>query len=199
MSAAEPGDGEAERKTPEPVAPAEQEAAKPASAAAQATPAEAAKPDYYEQLLRLKAEFENYRKRMDRERPEWIQLGKAGLLDSLLPLYDLLLQAHDQITNGQTAGADADIAKGLELIFKEFTKVFEAEGVRTIESVGKPYHYDLHEALGAVETDEHPEGTVVDELQRGYIVKGKVLRPARVRIAKPAQKKEHKKKGDNKV
>ncbi|MCX5790322.1 MAG: nucleotide exchange factor GrpE, partial [Elusimicrobia bacterium] len=155
------------------------------------------KPDYYEQLLRLKAEFENYRKRMDRERPEWIQLGKAGLLDKLLPLYDLLLQAHDQITNGQAAGAD--IAKGLELIFKEFTKVFEAEGVRTIESVGKPYHYDLHEALGAVETDEHPEGTVVDELQRGYTVKGKVLRPARVRIAKPAQKKEHKKKGDNKV
>ena len=193
MSAAEAREEAAEGETPE---PARQEAEGPAPAAAQAKPDEAApKPDYYEQLLRLKAEFENYRKRMDRERPEWVQLGKAGLLDKLLPLYDLLIQAHDQITNGQAAGAD--IAKGLELIFKEFTKVFEAEGVKPIESVGKPYHYDLHEALGAVETDEHPEGTVVDELQRGYTVKGKLLRPARVRIAKPAHKKEHKKKGDN--
>jgi molecular chaperone GrpE len=56
--------------------------------------------------------------------------------------------------------------------------------VKVIETVGKPYHYDLHEALGSVETDEHPEGTVVEELQRGYTWHGKVLRPARVRIAK---------------
>ena len=172
------------------VAPA---AAEPTSAApsGEAQP----KPDYYEQLLRLKADFENYRKRVDRERPEWVRLGRAALMDKLLPLYDVLLQAHEQVAKGvagpsQGPSAQADIAKGLELIFKEFTKVFESEGVQVIETVGKPYHYDLHEALGSVETDEQPEGVIVDELQRGYTLNGKVLRPARVRIAKATKKKE---------
>lgn len=159
--------------------------------AEEAKPAvEPAKNEFYEQLLRLKAEFENYRKRVDRERPEWVQQGRAGLMDKLLPLYDLLLQAHEQIAKGAPTDANADFAKGLELIFKEFTKVFEAEGVKVIESVGKPYHYDVHEALGSVETDRFPEGTVIEELQRGYTYNGRVLRPAKVRIAKAGQKKE---------
>ncbi|MBI4425858.1 MAG: nucleotide exchange factor GrpE [Elusimicrobia bacterium] len=140
---------------------------------------------YYDQLLRLKAEFENYRKRVDRERPEWVERGRAGVLDKLLPLYDLLLQAHEQVAQlAPGEGASRDFARGLELIFKEFTKAFESEGVRPIESIGKPYDYDRHEALGFVETDAQPEGTVVEELQRGYTLKGKVLRPARVKIAK---------------
>ncbi|MBI5201563.1 MAG: nucleotide exchange factor GrpE [Elusimicrobia bacterium] len=136
--------------------------------------------EFYDQLLKLKAEFENYRKRVDRERPEWIQSGRSSLLDKLLPLYDVLLQAHEQV---QKAPVD-DLTKGLELIFKEFTKLFESEGVTPVETVGKPYDYNQHEALGFVETDEWQEGTVVEELQRGYLLKGKVLRPARVRVAK---------------
>jgi len=148
-------------------------------------------PDYYDQLLHLKAEFENYRKRVDRDRPEWVQMGRAALLDKLLPLYDLLLQAHERIAKAPAGDANEDIAKGLELIFKEFTKVFESEGVAVIESVGKPYHYDLHEALGSVETDQYPEGTVIEELQKGYTFKGKVLRPARVRIAKAINKEDN--------
>ncbi len=140
--------------------------------------------EFYEQLLKLKAEFENYRKRVDRERTEWIQSGRAALLNKLLPLYDVLLQAHEQVAKSPADGATKDITKGLELIFKEFTKVFESEGVKEIETVGKPYHYDQHEALGFVETDEWADGTVVEELQRGYLLGGKVLRPARVRVAK---------------
>lgn len=143
--------------------------------------------DVYNQLLRLKAEFENFRKRVDRERPEWVRMGEVGLLERLLPLYDVLLQAHDQILKSASkeTPASQESMKGLEMIFKEFTKIFESEGVKVIESVGKPYHHDVHEVLGSVETDQHPEGTVVEELQRGYTFNGKVLRPARVRIAKP--------------
>jgi len=149
-------------------------------------PASKAEPDYYGQLLRLKADYENFRKRMDREKPEWIQMGEVGLLSRLLPLYDVLLQAHEQIVKASKASGPApkELMSGLELLFKEFSKIFESEGVKAIESVGKPYHHDLHEVLGSVETKEHPEGTVVEELQRGYMWKDKVLRPAKVRIAK---------------
>lgn len=140
--------------------------------------------EYFGELLKLKAEFENYRKRVDRERPEWFQSGRAATLEKLLPLYDVLLQAREQVAKAGEKGASKDIVKGLELIFKEFSKAFESEGVTAMETVGKPYHYDLHEAMGYVETDAHPDGTVVEELQRGFMLKGKVLRPARVRIAK---------------
>lgn len=146
--------------------------------------------ELYDQLLRLKADFENFRKRMDREKPEWIRIGEAGLLSRLLPLYDVLLQAHDQVlkASGAGGGIPKELMAGLEILFKEFTKIFESEGVKVIETVGKPYHHDLHEVLGSVETKEHPEGTVVEELQRGYTWHGKVLRPARVRIAKAVVK-----------
>jgi molecular chaperone GrpE len=135
----------------------------------------------YDQLLRLKAEFENYRKRVDREKPDLVRYGRTQLLEKLLPLYDVLLSAHEQLLK---AGAPAsELAKGLELIFKEFTKLFQAEGVASIDSVGKPYDFDKHEVMGQVES-EQPAGTVVEELQRGYTFEGKVLRPAKVKVAK---------------
>ena len=84
--------------------------------------------------------------------------------------------------------SNKELAAGLDLLLKEFTKIFEAEGVRPIETKGKPLNYDLHEVLGFIETNEHPEGTVLEELQRGYTFQNKVLRPAKVRIAKPKVK-----------
>lgn len=143
--------------------------------------------DLYRQLLTVKADFENYRKRVDREKPEWVKLGEAGILARLLPLYDVLLQAHEQVlkASGEGGANSKELIAGLELLFKEFTKMFESEGVKVIEAVGKPYDYDRHEVLGSVETNDQPEGTVVEELQKGFTFQGKVLRPARVRIAKP--------------
>jgi molecular chaperone GrpE len=136
----------------------------------------------YDQLLRLKAEFENFRKRVDRDRPQWERLGRERLLARLLPLYDVLLSAHDHVGRG---GESSETARGLDLIFKEFTRLFESEGVKAIESVGKAYDFNVHEAIDFVETAEHPEGTVVSEVSRGYTLDGRVLRPSRVRIAKP--------------
>ena len=137
-----------------------------------------------DQLLRLKAEFENYRKRVDRDRPQWERAGKSRLLEKLLPLYDVLLSAHEAVLrHKERLEGSEELATGLELIFKEFTKLFEAEGVAVILSLGKPYDFNLHEVLGQVETAEAPEGTVVDEVARGYTLEGKVLRPARVRLA----------------
>jgi molecular chaperone GrpE len=150
-------------------------------------PAEAAKleeqpkEDFYGQLLRLKAEFENYRKRTDREKPEFYKAGRADMLLKLLPIFDVLRQAHKDI---QASHADTPAAKGMELIFKEFEKLFKEEGVTVMDPVGKPYDSSRQEVLGAVEKEGVGEGDVVDVLQDGYMQGERVLRTAKVRIAR---------------
>lgn len=146
-------------------------------------------PDYYGQLLRLKADFENYRKRVEKERPEFVKFGKAEILLRLLPLYDLLVQAHLHVVKlkdgpGDDPAATRDIVKGLEMIFKEFSKVFEAEGIRPMEVVGKPYDPMVSEIIGMDEGTEENDGLVTAEFQKGFYYGDKVLRPARVKIAK---------------
>ena len=147
--------------------------------------------DYYGQLLRLQADFENYRKRQDKEKPEWLKLGKADILLRLLPLYDMLLSAHAHINTAKENGGGDETLKGLEMIFKEFSKVFDAEGLRAMDTVGKPYDPMASEILGIVEGTEENDGFVVEELQKGFYYGEKILRPARVKIAKkkaaPAQ------------
>src|SRR3989338_5559486 len=147
--------------------------------------------DYYNQLLRLQADFENYRKRQDKEKPEWLKLGKADILLRLLPLYDMLLSAHAHINTAKENGGGDETLKGLEMIFKEFSKVFDAEGLRAMDTVGKPYDPMASEILGIVEGTEENDGFVVEELQKGFYFGEKILRPARVKIAKkkaaPAQ------------
>ncbi len=138
-------------------------------------------PDYYGQLLRLKAEFENYRKRTDRERPEIMQWGRAEVLLSLLPIYDLLLKAHEDI---QAAHTDMPLAKGMEGIFKEFERLFKDEGVEAMSPLGKPFDAMLHEVLAAVDREGCEPGAVAEVVQRGFTLRGKVLRPAKVIIAK---------------
>ncbi|OGR63257.1 MAG: nucleotide exchange factor GrpE [Elusimicrobia bacterium GWB2_63_22] len=140
--------------------------------------------DYYGQLLRLQADFENYRKRVEKEKPELIKYGKADILIRLLPLYDLLLSAHNHINSARDGGGSDDVLKGLEMIFKEFSKVFEAEGLRPMEPVGKPYDPMASEILGVVEGTDENDGLVTEELQKGFYYGEKILRPARVKIAR---------------
>ncbi len=139
--------------------------------------------DYYNQLLRLQADFENYRKRMEKDRPELIKWGKAEILLRLLPLYDMLLSAHAHINTARENGGGDETLKGLEMIFKEFSKVFDAEGLRAMDPVGKPYDPMASEILGVVEGTEENDGFVVEELQKGFYYGDKILRPARVKIA----------------
>ncbi|OGR76476.1 MAG: nucleotide exchange factor GrpE [Elusimicrobia bacterium GWC2_64_44] len=140
--------------------------------------------DYYNQLLRLQADFENYRKRVDKEKPEWVKWGKGEILLRLLPLYDLLQAAHSHVNGSKEAGNSDEVLKGLEMIFKEFSKVFEAEGIRPMEPLGKPYDPMASEILGVTEGTEENDGLVTEELQKGFWYGDKILRPARVKIAK---------------
>ncbi len=144
-------------------------------------------PDYFNQLLMLKAEFENYRKRVDRERPEYYRRGRAELLLKLLPIYDLLRRAHEQI---QASHAQSDLAKGMEGIFREFEKIFKAEGAAPMDVLGKPYDARAHEVLGTVEGEDAAEGVVVEVLENGFTLNGDVLRTAKVRVTKSRQKQE---------
>ncbi len=165
----------AEEKAPEAAAPVD-------ATAQRAVAAEEEARQLYDQLIRLKAEFENYRKRVDREKPELVRHGRTELIEKLLPLYDVLTSAHQQVSQGLSS---TELVQGLELIFKEFAKLFEGEGVAAIDCVGHPLDYEKHEVMGQVETDDEREGVVVEEIQRGYLLNGRTLRPARVRVATP--------------
>ncbi|HAT73033.1 MAG TPA: nucleotide exchange factor GrpE [Elusimicrobia bacterium] len=154
------------------------------AAAAELDKQKAQSADYYNQLLRLQADFENYRKRVEKEKPELIKWGKAEILLRLLPLYDMLLSAHLHVNNAQGAGGNEEVLKGLDMIFKEFSKVFDAEGLRQMEPVGKPYDPMASEILGVVDGTDENDGFVVEELQRGFYYGEKILRPARVKIAR---------------
>jgi len=123
---------------------------------------------------------------VDREKPELYRLGKANLLLKLLPVYDLLQRAHEQI---QARHSDTEFAKGMDGIFKEFAKIFQEEGVEAMDPLGKPYDANKHEVLGTVEKPGAPEDEVSEVLQNGYMLRDKVLRTAKVRIVKKAAEK----------
>jgi molecular chaperone GrpE len=138
-------------------------------------------PDYYGQLLRLKAEFENYRKRVDREKPEWVKLGRAEVLMKLLPLHDLLQHAHAEVLAGH---AETPLAKGMDAIFREYEKIFKEEGVQRMDPAGKPFDPHYHEAFGFTDKPGVEEGAVAETLQAGFLLGEKVLRTAKVRLQK---------------
>jgi molecular chaperone GrpE len=151
------------------------------SAAAEPVKQPEATPDYYGQLLRLKAEFENYRKRVDREKPEWFKLGRAEVMAKLLPLYDLLGHAHQDVLGGY---ADTPLAKGMDAIFKEYEKLFREEGVSRLDPLGKTFDPHTQEAFGFTDKPGFDEGAVAEVLQDGFMLGDKVLRTAKVKLQK---------------
>ena len=136
--------------------------------------------EYYDQILRLKADFENFRKRAERDKHNHMLWGKEDILLKQLGILDILEQA--QISALVSTNIEA-VRKGLELIVKEFLKMISSEGVSEIECLGKKFDPSLEEAVDYVESGDK-EGTVLEVLQKGYLSKQKLLRPAKVRVAK---------------
>jgi molecular chaperone GrpE len=161
--------------------------------------------EYYEQLLRLKAEFENYRKRIEKEKPQLIAWGKTEMVMRLLPLYEVVLQAHDHLNkvmeDEKCCSLDPvnKLCKGIEMIFTEFNKLFKSEQMTVMQTVGKPYDPMKHEVLGIDDGDESNDGLVTQELSKGFMFCDKVLKPAKVKIAKKKQeaKEENKEETDS--
>ena len=140
--------------------------------------------DYYNQLLRLKAEFENYRRRTEKEKHNHLAWGKEEILLKQVSLLDVLEQAS---ASTQTTTNIESIKMGLDLIKIEFVKMLSSEGISEIDSIGKSFDPVLQEAVEQVESDE-PEGTIIEGMQKGYKLKDRVIRPARVKVAKNGDK-----------
>ena len=135
----------------------------------------------YDQLLRRQAEFENFRKRLDRERAEIYQRTRAEVLLELLPVLDNFERA---LMSLETSGDDAEaLHQGVALIHKQLKDAVTKMGLQPVESIGKSFDPNLHEAITVEPTDEHEENTIIEEFQRGYRLGDRLLRPARVKVA----------------
>lgn len=133
-----------------------------------------------DRLLRTAAEFDNYRKRVERERRELSEYAGADILTDLLPIIDDLERALQA-----SAGSDAEsYRRGVELIHKQMTDLLRKRGVKPIDAVGTQFDPRYHEAVMQESTDEHREGEVMAELRRGYTLGDRLLRPATVKVAK---------------
>lgn len=131
-----------------------------------------------DRLARMQAEFDNARKRAAREQQEFRDFAAADAIKSLLPVIDSFERAL-QVKSGAS-----DFRSGVELIYKQLQDALAKQGVRPVPAKGEPFDPRLHEAIEMVETTEVPDHHVIDELQRGYKLKDRLLRPAMVRVAK---------------
>ncbi len=138
----------------------------------------AEKQDLTNTLLRRQADFDNYRKRVEKERQHERHRGVELLIERLLPVLD----AFEQALARDDGSAGAEYRKGFELIQRQLWDVLSKQGLKRIDSVGKEFDPHSHHAIARVESMEHPEGIVLDELQAGYIFHDRVLRPAMVRV-----------------
>ena len=139
----------------------------------------AEKDEQFDRFIRLKAEFENYKKRVQREIEQRVRYAEEEFVRRLLSALDSFDRALSQPTPNCDVLALMD---GFEQIRQQFNDAFEASGVTTVDSVGSKFDPYVHEAMVAVESDEHDENIVVDELERGYTLRGKVIRPAKVTV-----------------
>jgi molecular chaperone GrpE len=132
-----------------------------------------------DRLLRTAAEFDNYRKRVERERRDLADYMKADILAEILPIVDNFERAL------QAPSSDTDsLRKGVELIHKQMHDFLRKRGVTPIEALGADFDPNFHQAVIHETSPSHREGEVIEELQRGYMLGDKLLRPAMVKVAK---------------
>jgi molecular chaperone GrpE len=141
---------------------------------------------FYDKLLRRQAEFDNYRKRVERERAELYQRGKDDVLLQFLPVVDNFERALSSLEESE---GDAEaLLRGLELIHKQFKDALAKFGLEPVEAVGQAFDPHVHEAVTTEATDKHKENTVIEEFQRGYRIGDRLLRPAKVKVASSPEK-----------
>jgi len=137
----------------------------------------AEKADLQDRLLRARAEFDNARRRAERERSDFLQFASMDMVRDLLPVLDDFERALKVPT------ADKEYARGVELIYNRFYENLKKLGLEPIPAEGKLFDPNVHEAVQRVETEDAEDQAILSELQRGYNFKGKLLRPAWVKVA----------------
>ncbi len=145
----------------------------------------------YDRWLRVSAEFENYQKRAAREMNDFRKFANESFVKAMLPVVDNLDRAIESSSNDKHA--NRSMLEGVNMTLKEILKVFEQFNVKPFESLGKTFDPSLHQAVMQEETEAHPENSVIKELQKGYMMHDRLLRPAMVVVSKTKTKSENQK------
>lgn len=137
--------------------------------------------DYYARLQRLQAEFDNFRKRTQKEKEETMKYAAERVIEAMLPVLDNFERA---VSSSQSNQDFKSFSQGVEMISKQIKNILVKEGLTPIEAVGQPFDPKLHDAVLQVDSVDYPENTVVEELQKGYYLKDKILRPSMVKVSR---------------
>jgi len=149
----------------------------------------------YDRYLRVSAEFENYKKRSAREMDDFRKFANQSLVKELLPIVDNLELAIKSANDNKNV--DNCLLDGVDLTLKEILKIFEKYHVKAIEALGITFDPRYHEAVMREETDKHPENSIINELQKGYLIHDRLLRPSMVVVAAPKRPDDDKEKDAN--
>ena len=137
-----------------------------------------------DRVLRLSAEFENYKKRKQRELDDFKKFANETIFKQLLTVVDNLERA---LSSAEEVSEDQGLTEGIKLTHKEILKMFELFGVKPVDALNQSFDPNFHQAVTQVETDDHPENTVTSELQKGYLLHDRLIRPAMVVVSKKNQ------------
>jgi len=151
--------------------------------------------DYTDKYIRALADMDNQRKRMMKDKEEIIKYANERLIVSILPVIDNFGRA---ISAGENTDNVEKIVDGVRLILKQLEDILEKEGVQSFNSIGEIFDPYKHEAYLAIESKEHKPSTIIDEIEKGYVLKDKIIRPARVTVAKQDEEKKEDDKNDSK-
>ncbi|WP_339319355.1 nucleotide exchange factor GrpE [Paenibacillus sp. FSL R10-2734] len=136
--------------------------------------------EYQGRALRAQADFDNFRRRTQKEKEELAQYATSKLVTELLTVLDNFERA--LVTTPTNPESEAFV-KGVNMIFRQLDGVLKTEGLTAMETVGQPFNPEYHQAIMQVESEEYEEGIVTEEVQKGYLLKDKVLRPAMVKVS----------------
>ena len=151
---------------------------------------------YKDSLLRKAAEFENYKKRTEGEISNYIKYASEHLIKQLIPVYDDFSRSLDSIEKGETKDLET-LKKGVELIFNKFEKILKKEGLKEIDVLGKEFDVNLCDALLQVPKEDVKPHTILDVVEKGYFLKDKVIKHAKVLVSAEMPKEEDKKEKEN--
>lgn len=133
----------------------------------------------HQRLLRLQADYDNFRRRTRQEKEEFAKYASQSVVERLLPVLDNFERA---LAAGRNAADLESFIKGVDMIYRQLSDVLAQEGLEAIAAVGEPFNPEFHQAVMQVESDEHEDGVVVEEFQKGYKLKQRVIRPSMVKV-----------------
>ncbi|MBI2521266.1 MAG: nucleotide exchange factor GrpE [Bdellovibrio sp.] len=145
--------------------------------------------DYKSKYFYIAAEMDNMRKRFDREREGIIKYGTEKLLSGLIPVLDNFDRTIDAVANDEDVKVK-NLRKGIEMVRQQFVQILEENGLKSAPAIGKKFDPNFHEALTQEESDVHEEGVVLREFEKAYMLNGRLLRAAKVVIAKKKEAKD---------